>query len=171
MQIEVQMPQQSPPSDPNICQKEGKFIIPEHRKSPVTKTILHWLLYQAAHCGYPSEGHWQIAASLQGGSWPGLLQLKVNSATPTFASAENSKPICWKIFPHPDFYSILDTGSVWNNSNQRALPKRKWSHFIQLFLLLPKHKSEIDLIGQSIVLKHLEKHGCGEFRFEKRIKC
>ena len=83
-------------------------------------TNIYRLLYQAADCGHKGEGHWQIKASLQGGSGQGLLQLKIS---PTLKLENNS--LFFAFPPHPDFYSILDTDSVWNNSNQRALPKRK----------------------------------------------
>ena len=109
------------------------LIISEYRKPT---SPLHWLSNQVADRGHQDEGHWQVQAGLQGGSRQSLLQLKDFLQTSKMSAERNS--LTFLLSFRPDFYSILDTASVWNNSNQRPLPERKWSHFIQLS---PKHTS------------------------------
>ena len=74
--------------EPQIFSRGRKCLIREHwRQSSATNIALYRLLYQAADCRHKGEGHWQIKASLQGGSGQGLLQLKIS---PTLKLENNS---------------------------------------------------------------------------------
>ena len=108
---------------------------------------IYRLLYQAADCGHKGEGHWQIKASLQGGSGQGLLQLKIS---PTLKLENNS------------LFSLFLPTLIFIQSQTRTpcgiIPIKE--HFpsgndlilFNFFSLSPqpKQKSEIGLIGQGL---------------------
>ena len=73
---------------PKYFPEVGNFLFLNigNHELPISPYIV-CCMYQAADCGHKGEGHWQIKASLQGGSRQGLLQLKIS---PTLKLENNS---------------------------------------------------------------------------------